>query len=161
ERTMVIGSPGGSTIITQVLEGILHFIDGENAQQIAAHPRFHHQYLPDVVMVEPGAFDAATSAALEKMGYTLKQREPWGFMNVVTWIAGATGSRPPATRAVRPVWAKSGKVRIWNEDRPPAIRGGMAVAPLRGVRRHGRPVRSRPAWAPREPQAMHAACCRR
>ncbi|OOG52849.1 gamma-glutamyltransferase [Rhodanobacter sp. B05] len=85
ERTMVIGSPGGSTIITQVLEGILHFIDGENAQQIAAHPRFHHQYLPDVVMVEPGAFDPATSAALEKMGYTLKQREPWGFMNVVTW----------------------------------------------------------------------------
>src|SRR6185437_4038851 len=85
ERTMVIGSPGGSTIITQVLEGILHFIDGENAQQIAAHPRFHHQYLPDVVMVEPGVFDPATSTALEKMGYTLKQREPWGFMNVVTW----------------------------------------------------------------------------
>jgi gamma-glutamyltranspeptidase/glutathione hydrolase len=85
ERTMVIGSPGGSTIITQVLEGILHFIDGENAQQIVAHKRFHHQYLPDVVMVEPGMFDPATSAALEKMGYTLKQREPWGFMNVVTW----------------------------------------------------------------------------
>ena len=85
ERTMVIGSPGGSTIITQVLEGILHFIDGENAQQIVAHKRFHHQYLPDEVMVEPGAFDATTSAALEKMGYTLKQREPWGFMNVVTW----------------------------------------------------------------------------
>ncbi|HEV7121863.1 MAG TPA: gamma-glutamyltransferase [Rhodanobacter sp.] len=85
ERTMVIGSPGGSTIITQVLEGMLHFIDGENAQQIVAHRRFHHQYLPDVVMVEPGMFDPATSAALEKMGYTLKQREPWGFMNVVTW----------------------------------------------------------------------------
>jgi gamma-glutamyltranspeptidase/glutathione hydrolase len=85
ERTMVIGSPGGSTIITQVLEGILHFIDGENAQQIVAHKRFHHQYLPDVVMVEPGMFDPATSAALEKMGYTLKQRDPWGFMNVVTW----------------------------------------------------------------------------
>lgn len=85
ERTMVIGSPGGSTIITQVLEGILHFIDGENAQQIVAHKRFHHQYLPDVVMVEPGMFDPATSAALEKMGYTLKQREPWGFMNVVIW----------------------------------------------------------------------------
>ena len=85
ERTMVIGSPGGSTIITQVLEGVLHFIDGENAQQIVAHKRFHHQYLPDVVMVEPGMFDPATTAALEKMGYTLKQHEPWGFMNVVTW----------------------------------------------------------------------------
>ena len=85
ERTMVIGSPGGSTIITQVLEGILNFIDGQSAQQIVAHKRFHHQYLPDVVMAEPDTFDSATSAALEKMGYTLKQRGSWGFMNVVTW----------------------------------------------------------------------------
>jgi gamma-glutamyltranspeptidase / glutathione hydrolase len=85
DRTAVIGSPGGSTIITQVLEGILHFIDGESAQQIAAHKRFHHQYLPDVVNVEEGAFDAASSDALTKMGYTLKPRESWGFMNVVTW----------------------------------------------------------------------------
>ncbi len=85
DRTAVIGSPGGSTIITQVLEGILHFVDGESAQQIAAHKRFHHQYMPDVVMVEDGTFDAATSEALTKMGYALKQRESWGFMNVVTW----------------------------------------------------------------------------
>jgi gamma-glutamyltranspeptidase/glutathione hydrolase len=85
DRTAVIGSPGGSTIITQVLEGILHFIDGESAQQIAAHKRFHHQYMPDEVMVEDGTFDAATSEALTKMGYSLKQRESWGFMNVVTW----------------------------------------------------------------------------
>ena len=85
DRTAVIGSPGGSTIITQVLEGILHFIDGESAQQVAAHKRFHHQYLPDVIDVEQGAFDPATSEALTKMGYTLKSREPWGFMNVVTW----------------------------------------------------------------------------
>jgi len=85
DRVAVIGSPGGFTIITQVLEGILHFIDGESAQQIAAHKRFHHQYLPDVVNVEEGTFDAATSDALTKMGYTLKPRESWGFMNVVTW----------------------------------------------------------------------------
>ena len=85
DRTAVIGSPGGSTIITQVLEGILHFIDGESALQIAAHKRFHHQYMPDEVMVENGTFDPATSDALTKMGYMLKQRESWGFMNVVTW----------------------------------------------------------------------------
>jgi gamma-glutamyltranspeptidase/glutathione hydrolase len=85
DRTAVIGSPGGSTIITQVLEGILHFIDGESAQQIVAHKRFHHQYLPDVLMVEPGTFDQATTDALVRMGYTLKQRDGWGFMNVVTW----------------------------------------------------------------------------
>jgi gamma-glutamyltranspeptidase/glutathione hydrolase len=85
DRSAVIGSPGGSTIITQVLEGILHFVDGETAQQIVAHKRFHHQYMPDVVTVEDGAFNAATSDALTKMGYTLKTRESWGFMNVVTW----------------------------------------------------------------------------
>jgi gamma-glutamyltranspeptidase/glutathione hydrolase len=85
DRTAVIGSPGGSTIITQVLEGILAFIDGGDAHDVVAHKRFHHQYMPDVVMVEPGTFDASTSDALTKMGYTLKQREPWGFMNVVIW----------------------------------------------------------------------------
>jgi gamma-glutamyltranspeptidase/glutathione hydrolase len=85
DRTAVIGSPGGSTIITQVLEGILHFVDGESAQQIAAHKRFHHQYMPDEVMVEQGTFDPATADALTRMGYALKQRESWGFMNVVTW----------------------------------------------------------------------------
>ena len=85
DRTAIIGSPGGSTIITQVLEGILAFIDGGDAHQVVAHKRFHHQYMPDVVMVEPGAFDAPTSEALTRMGYTLKDREPWGFMNVVIW----------------------------------------------------------------------------
>ena len=85
DRSAVIGSPGGSTIITQVLEGILHFVDGQSAQQIVADKRFHHQFLPDEVFVEDGVFDAATSEQLRKMGYTLKPREPWGFMNVVTW----------------------------------------------------------------------------
>jgi gamma-glutamyltranspeptidase/glutathione hydrolase len=85
DRTAVIGSPGGSTIITQVLEGILAFIDGKPAAQIAAQKRFHHQYLPDRVDVEAGAFDAQTTKSLEDMGYTLRDRSPWGFMNVVTW----------------------------------------------------------------------------
>lgn len=85
DRTAIIGSPGGSTIITQVLEGILAFIDGKNAAQIVAQKRYHHQYLPDRVDVEPGAFDDATAKALTAMGHVLKDRSPWGFMNVVTW----------------------------------------------------------------------------
>ncbi|WP_114241662.1 gamma-glutamyltransferase [Dyella sp. C9] len=85
DRVGVIGSPGGSTIITQVLEGILAFIDGKDAQGIVAQKRFHHQYMPDRVDVEPGAFDPATADALTRMGHTLKDRSPWGFMNVVTW----------------------------------------------------------------------------
>ncbi|PWK83111.1 gamma-glutamyltransferase [Fulvimonas soli] len=85
DRSAVIGSPGGSTIITQVLEGILAFVDGESAAQIAAHKRFHHQFLPDRVDVEEGTFDAATGDALKRMGYQLHPRESWGYMNVVTW----------------------------------------------------------------------------
>lgn len=85
DRIGVLGSPGGSTIITQVFEGILAFMHGDSAAQIAAAPRYHHQYLPDVVYAEPGAFDAATIKALEDMGYTITERGHWGFMNVVTW----------------------------------------------------------------------------
>ncbi|MBP1473352.1 gamma-glutamyltransferase [Frateuria sp. MAH-13] len=85
DRTAVIGSPGGSTIITQVLEGILAFIDGKDAGAIVAQKRYHHQFLPDRVDVEPGVFDPATAKELQRMGYTLHPRDPWGFMNVVTW----------------------------------------------------------------------------
>jgi gamma-glutamyltranspeptidase/glutathione hydrolase len=85
DRIAVIGSPGGSTIITQVLEGIMAFMDGKSAAQITAQPRFHHQYLPDTVFYEAGAFDPGTMKSLEAMGYSLKDRGTWGFMNVVTW----------------------------------------------------------------------------
>lgn len=85
DRTAVIGSPGGSTIITQVLEGILAFVDGKSAPEIAAQKRYHHQYLPDRVDVEAGVFDDATTKTLTDMGHLLKNRSPWGFMNVVTW----------------------------------------------------------------------------
>jgi len=85
DRTAIIGSPGGSTIITQVLEGILGFIDGKTASEITAQKRYHHQYLPDRVDVEAGAFDAATAKTLTDMGHVLQDRAPWGFMNVVTW----------------------------------------------------------------------------
>ena len=85
DRVGVIGSPGGSTIITQVLEGIMAFMDGKSAHDVAAQKRFHHQFLPDRVDVEDGVFDAQTTDALKAMGYELKPRESWGFMNVVTW----------------------------------------------------------------------------
>lgn len=85
DRTLVLGSPGGSTIITQVFEGILAFMHGDSAAQIVAKPRYHMQYLPDVVSVEPDTFDPQVTGQLEKMGYTLKLRQPWGFMNAVTW----------------------------------------------------------------------------
>jgi gamma-glutamyltranspeptidase / glutathione hydrolase len=86
DRIAVIGTPGGSRIITMVLEGILAFIDGELPAQIVANPRFHHQYLPDVISAEHGAFSKDEVKALEAMGHTVNEaNHPWGFMNVVSW----------------------------------------------------------------------------
>ncbi|MCX7058670.1 MAG: gamma-glutamyltransferase, partial [Proteobacteria bacterium] len=48
---LIIGSPGGSTIISNVLGGILNWLDGKSAAEIVAAPRVHHQYLPDSVML--------------------------------------------------------------------------------------------------------------
>ncbi|HET6545269.1 MAG TPA: gamma-glutamyltransferase [Rhodanobacteraceae bacterium] len=86
DRVGVIGTPGGSRIITMVLEGVLAFIDGELPQQIVADKRYHHQYLPDVLSSEPGTFDPDELKTLEGMGYTVNQGERrWGFMNMVSW----------------------------------------------------------------------------
>jgi gamma-glutamyltranspeptidase / glutathione hydrolase len=83
---LIIGSPGGSTIISNVLAGILNWLDGQSAPQIVAAPRIHHQYLPDAVIYEPGALSAEERAALEQRGHKLKAgRGPWGNTQVVTW----------------------------------------------------------------------------
>ena len=86
DRLAVIGSPGGSTIITQVFEGILAFIDGKNAGEITAQKRIHHQFLPDRVDIEKGSdIPADVLAKLKAMGYEINDKESWGNMNVVVW----------------------------------------------------------------------------
>ena len=83
---MIIGSPGGSTIISQVLLGILNYVDGMNAADIVKYPRYHHQYLPDEVSYEPGALSDAEIAALQAKGHRLRLlTRQWGNMQVVTW----------------------------------------------------------------------------
>jgi gamma-glutamyltranspeptidase/glutathione hydrolase len=68
----VIGSPGGPRIITTVANIFLSAADGGlNIQQAVDAPRFHQQYLPDVVYVEPG-FSPATLNALRGMGYAIQ-----------------------------------------------------------------------------------------
>jgi gamma-glutamyltranspeptidase/glutathione hydrolase len=101
-RLLVIGSPGGSTIITQVLEGILAFVDGKSASEITAQKRFHHQYLPDRVDIEPNSLSAEVVGKLKAMGYEINDKDTWGNMNVVTWDkttnvkAAASDPRNPA-----------------------------------------------------------------
>ena len=86
ERTAVIGTPGGSRIITMVLLGLVELMQGEGAQATAAAPRFHHQYLPDVVLAEADAFTPEEIAALEAMGHDVQTAErTWGNMQVVLW----------------------------------------------------------------------------
>ena len=75
---MVLGSPGGPTITTTVLNIFLSTAEGGlNIQQAVDAPRFHDQYLPDVLDVEAG-FPADTATKLRAEGYTLKQRGHWG-----------------------------------------------------------------------------------
>ena len=86
DRVGVIGTPGGSRIITMVFEGILAFIDGEPPEQVVANPRYHHQYLPDVVSAEPKAFTPEETKALQAMGHIVNEAErTWGLMNMVSW----------------------------------------------------------------------------
>jgi len=104
DRIGVMGTPGGSAIITMVLEGILAFVDGDLPEQITALPRFHHQYLPDVISAEGNAFSADEQKALEQMGYKFRVAPgPWsyGFMNVVSWNR-ATGELHAASDPRRP-----------------------------------------------------------
>jgi gamma-glutamyltranspeptidase / glutathione hydrolase len=83
---MVIGSPGGSTIISQVLLGILNYVDGMSAPDIVKYPRYHHQYLPDDVSYEQSALTDGEIAKLQSMGHTLRlSTRQWGNMQVITW----------------------------------------------------------------------------
>jgi len=75
----ILGTPGGSRIITMLLLGLLEYEKGGNAEQIVDRPRFHHQYLPDIVMYEDGAFSADTEQELSLRGHILeKQMSPYG-----------------------------------------------------------------------------------
>jgi gamma-glutamyltranspeptidase/glutathione hydrolase len=83
---MILGSPGGSYIISMVLLGTLNYLDGMSAAEIVKYPHYHHQYLPDVVDYEQGALTDTEITALQAMGHTLKpSSRPWGNMQVITW----------------------------------------------------------------------------
>ncbi|WP_292318702.1 gamma-glutamyltransferase, partial [Mesorhizobium sp.] len=77
---MVIGSPGGSRIITITLEAIVNVIDhGMNIQEAIDAPRIHHQWLPDTVYVEPFGLSPDTERLLAGMGYHLDlSDQTWG-----------------------------------------------------------------------------------
>jgi len=82
----ILGTPGGSRIITMVLLGILEVADGKGPQAWVSRPRFHHQYLPDTLYYEADTFDEDEVQALTAMGHHLQRSERrWGNMQAVMW----------------------------------------------------------------------------
>ncbi len=83
---LIVGSPGGSRIVTMVLLGLLDWIGGADAKQVVTSPRLHHQYLPDIVEYEPGAVSPQELTQLQAMGHVLKPVEAmYGNLQAVTW----------------------------------------------------------------------------
>ncbi len=84
ERIAVLGTPGGSRIISMVLLGALEFHRGADAQSVVDRPRYHHQYLPDSIQYEPGGLAEETVSALRQRGHDLTPvNRRWGNMQVV------------------------------------------------------------------------------
>jgi gamma-glutamyltranspeptidase/glutathione hydrolase len=91
--TLVVGTPGGSRIISMVALAILDYVDTPvlELERTLRLPRFHHQYLPDRIEYEPGAFGAEWIAALQAKGHAVQEgRRRWGNMQAV-FVDRATG----------------------------------------------------------------------
>lgn len=72
---MSVGTPGGATIITSVLQTILNVHEFNMGMQEAVNqPRFHHQWMPDVILMEPNQFDTIVKKDLQKLGYTINEK---------------------------------------------------------------------------------------
>ena len=102
---VVTGSPGGSRIITTVMQILMNVIDHDlNIAQAVNAPRFHHQWLPDVVYVEPGSFSVDTIKKLEEMGYTFEDSRftmgsAQSIMKQGEYLYGAADPRRPGAEA--------------------------------------------------------------
>ena len=98
---VALGAPGGSRIITEVLLGIIGYDQGLSSQQVAALPRFHHQWLPDTIYAEHNTFSPQEIADLEKMGHKVTVQKTWGNLQTVRYrktdgtVDGGTDPRNP------------------------------------------------------------------
>lgn len=85
-RLAILGTPGGSRIPTMVLLASLAFNDFQGAITMVSGMRFHHQYLPDWLQIEPETFSPTLQADLKAMGYKLMLlKQYYGDMQAITW----------------------------------------------------------------------------
>jgi gamma-glutamyltranspeptidase/glutathione hydrolase len=88
-RSFIVGTPGGSRIISMVMLASLGFmLDQTPPATWVAAPRFHDQYLPDEVQYEKGAFSPKVAAELTRRGHHLKEVGPYGNMQAILWDRG-------------------------------------------------------------------------
>lgn len=105
-NVLITGSPGGSTIINTVFQVIVNFIDHRmSVEQAVASPRFHHQWQPDSVRFETGAFVGNTEAELESMGHSQLRGAGFGLGDANS--ISAEGSTVTATSDPRNVGGAS------------------------------------------------------
>ncbi len=84
DRIAILGTPGGSRIITMVLLGVLDFYDRKSADEIVNAGRFHHQYLPDEISYEPGVFDDELIKELQRLGHKTRAMDyEYGNMQLI------------------------------------------------------------------------------
>lgn len=80
---LVVGTPGGTTITTSVFQTLINILEFDmNAFDAVNKPKFHHQWLPDVIYIEPD-FSPAVRSELEKMGYKVSSRGQIGRTEVI------------------------------------------------------------------------------
>src|SRR5690606_23779455 len=86
DKVAILGTPGGSRIISMVLLGVQEALAGKPVTEWVSRPRYHHQYLPDVVEVEPAFIGSEEARSLEVRGHTLKSTgRAYGDMHAVLW----------------------------------------------------------------------------
>jgi len=86
DQVAILGTPGGSRIISMLLIGTLQAAMGAPVEQWVGRARFHHQYLPDLIQFEPGALSEETREVLRRKGHELKELdEGYGNMQAVMW----------------------------------------------------------------------------
>ena len=84
ELLMVLGTPGGSTIITSVFQTILNVIDyNMNMQEAVDAKKFHHQWLPDAIIIEENTINNNIKNSLIEMGHNFKERSSIGRMDCI------------------------------------------------------------------------------
>ncbi len=86
ERVAILGTPGGSRIITMLLLATLEFAESSTVEAWVSRPRFHHQYLPDQIQYEPGALSDELIDALQTRGHEMKRLDhQYGGMQAILW----------------------------------------------------------------------------